>query len=58
LFGLTTVQAHTVLQIQQVTHSNHTLFPVVFFRNLLYCLLPCDIQLGQSATVKQTRRMR
>ena len=30
----------------------------VFFRNLLYCPLPCDSHFGQSAVVQQTRRMR
>ena len=50
--------APTLLQTQMVTHSRQSVFPVVFFRNLLYCLLPCDIQFGQSAIVKQTCRMR
>jgi len=50
--------ALTWLQIQLVTHSSQAVYPVVFFRNLLYFSLPCDIQLGQSARVKQTRRMR
>jgi hypothetical protein len=50
--------ALTPLQIQLVTHSSQAVYPVVFFRNLLYFSLPCDIQLGQSARVKQTRRMR